>query len=111
VEAAPERVASQSDITGNMAAIAADYQHGGRGESQPRLDYPPYRSSRLRHPTFPAVVVDPEEIELWAPGFGHQDVDAGDADLTAGHPGQPIGERIVVSGRVLDASGRPLRAS
>jgi protocatechuate 3,4-dioxygenase, beta subunit len=107
----PECVASQGDITAEIARIAAEYRGaaGGAGQqAQPRLDYPPYRSSRLRHPTFPAVVVDPDEIELWAPCFGHQDVDALDADLTTGHPGQPMGERIIVTGRVRDASGRPV---
>ena len=31
-----------------------------------------------------------------------------DADLTAGHPGEPIGERIIVTGRLLDATGTPV---
>jgi protocatechuate 3,4-dioxygenase beta subunit len=31
------------------------------------------------------------------------------ADLTAGFPGQPLGERIIVAGRVLDENGRPVR--
>ena len=75
---------------------------------QPRLDYPPYRSSALRHPKNPLVGVDPEEVERWAPCFGHQDVDPLDADLTAGHRGEPIGERVIVTGRVLDESGRPV---
>jgi protocatechuate 3,4-dioxygenase, beta subunit len=108
VEAEPDRVASQGDITAEMAAIAVAYRSAGGGETQPRLDYPPYRSSVLRHPVLPPLVVDPEEIELSAPCFGHQDVDPRDADLTAGHPGEPIGERIIVTGRVLDAFGRPV---
>jgi protocatechuate 3,4-dioxygenase beta subunit len=106
VKAAAQRVASQGEITAEIARVAAD--HAGHGGSQPRLDYPPYRSSALRHPRFPPLSVDPEEIERWAPCFGDQDVDAGDADLTAGHPGEPIGERIIVTGRVLDESGRPV---
>jgi protocatechuate 3,4-dioxygenase, beta subunit len=32
-----------------------------------------------------------------------------DADLTRQHKGQPLGERIVVSGRVLDSDGKPVR--
>jgi protocatechuate 3,4-dioxygenase, beta subunit len=104
VEAAPERVASQADISAEIAGIAAEYQ----GDAQPRLDYPPYRSSALRHPKRPLVTVDPEEIERWAPCFGPQDVDALDADLTAGQAGEPLGERIIVTGRVLDGSGRPV---
>jgi protocatechuate 3,4-dioxygenase, beta subunit len=110
VEAAAERVALQGDITAEIVGIAAEYQRKGVGlgeVAQPRLDYPPYRSSVLRHPKYPLQGVDPEEVERWAPCFGHQDIDPLDADLTAGHPGEPIGERIIVTGRVLDESGRP----
>jgi len=104
--AASERRAVQRDITAEMARIAA----GCRGEdaSQPRLDYPPYRSSVLRHPQCPLVRVDPQGVERASPCFGEHDVDPLDADLTAGHPGEPIGERIVVTGRLLDTAGRPV---
>jgi protocatechuate 3,4-dioxygenase beta subunit len=34
-----------------------------------------------------------------------------DADLTRQHPGEPLGERIIVTGRVLDADGKPVRNS
>ncbi len=79
------------------------------GEPQPRLDYPPYRSSLLRHPTKDLHPADPEGIELWAPVFGERDVDPVEADLTVQHPGEPIGERMKVTGRVLDGDGRPVR--
>lgn len=108
VEAAPERLASQGEISAEMTAIAADRRRSGRDEAQPLLHYPPYRSSALRCPQNPLLAVDPEELERWAPCFGHQDVDPADADLTAGQRGEPIGERIFVSGRVLDRSGKPL---
>ncbi len=32
----------------------------------------------------------------------------GSADLTRQHPGEPIGQRIIVAGRVLDEDGRPV---
>ena len=76
--------------------------------TQPRLDYPPYRSTLLRHPTKSLHHADPETIERWAPCFGHQDVAAEEADLTIQHLGEPIGERIVVTGRVTDGGGRPV---
>jgi protocatechuate 3,4-dioxygenase beta subunit len=104
--AKPARTESQRAITAEIARIAADYQ--GKDAPQPLLDYPPYRSSRLRHPQSLAVCVDPDEVECWAPCFGSRDVEPVDADLTAGHPGQPIGERIIVTGRVLDAAGKPV---
>jgi protocatechuate 3,4-dioxygenase beta subunit len=102
---------TQSAVSDEIAAIAADYV-AGRGssgvETQPRLDYPPYRSSILRHPTKDLHHADPETIELLAPVFGHQDVDPLEADLTIQHNGEPIGERIVVTGRILDGDGRPV---
>ena len=92
MKAAPERAASQGQITAEIVDLAAEYQRGGlRQEAQPRLDYPPYRSSALRHPKNPLLSVDPEEVERWSPCFGHQDVDPLDADLTAGRPDEPIG--------------------
>ena len=36
---------------------------------------------------------------------------ASDADLTLQHEGEPLGERIIVHGRVLDGDGRPLRGA
>ncbi|MBS2079305.1 protocatechuate 3,4-dioxygenase subunit beta, partial [Mycobacterium tuberculosis] len=46
-------VASQADITAEIARIAAQYPGGagaGPAHGQPLLDYPPYRSTTLRHP-------------------------------------------------------------
>jgi protocatechuate 3,4-dioxygenase beta subunit len=72
------------------------------------LDYPPYRSSARRHPKSPRQLVDPEQIERTTPVFGATDVDPGEADLTRQHRSEPIGERIVVTGRILDDAGRPI---
>ena len=77
-------------------------------DTQPRLDYPPYRSSVLRHPTKALHQTDPETLELRAPVFGQRDVDVLESDLTIQHRGEPIGERIVVTGRVMDGDGRPV---
>jgi protocatechuate 3,4-dioxygenase, beta subunit len=97
---------TQSMISAEISAIAAG--HGRAAGPGPLLDYPPYRSSVLRHPSLAPVPVDPEEVELAGPVFGPQDVDPGEADLTAQHPGEPIGERMVVTGRITDGSGRPV---
>ena len=101
----------QSTINDEIATISKQWEQAGIGsaEPMPRVDYPPYRSSRLRHPTKNLHHTDPETIELWAPCFGHRDVDPIEADLTIGHAGEAIGERIVVSGRVTDGEGRPVR--
>ena len=49
--------------------------------------------------------------ELPGPAFGRIPVRPGDEDLTKQHRGEPLGERIIVSGRVLDSDHRPLRQS
>ncbi|OIJ25165.1 protocatechuate 3,4-dioxygenase subunit beta [Nocardioides luteus] len=111
---------TQADISAEIDKIKADAEglaKEGKPSRQPLLDYPPYRSSALRHPTKDPRHADPETIELWSPCFGHSDVNPLEADLTIGvdsswntqFTGEPIGERITVSGRVLDGEGRPVR--
>jgi len=99
---------TQAEVSREIADISAAYQASGREETQPRLDYGPYRSSLLRHPTKDLHHADPETIELWAPCFGQRDVSPLEADLTIQDGGEPLGERIVVTGRVLDGQGRPV---
>ncbi|BCI89891.1 hypothetical protein NIIDMKKI_50970 [Mycobacterium kansasii] len=53
--------------------------------------------------------VDPETLELSAPCFGNRDVHPLESDLTIQHCGEPIGERLVITGRLLDGLGRPVR--
>jgi protocatechuate 3,4-dioxygenase beta subunit len=74
----------------------------------PPLDYPPYRSSQLRAPTRPLVPMPQWLTEVTGPLLGPERVTAADADLTTRHAGQPIGERIILAGRVLDSDGRPV---
>jgi protocatechuate 3,4-dioxygenase, beta subunit len=99
---------TQADVSQEIEEIATAYQRSGIEETQPRLDYPPYRSSVLRHPTKDPHHADPEIIELWAPCFGERDVSPLEADLTIQNGGEPLGERIVVTGRVVDGAGRPV---
>ena len=94
---------SQATVSAEIAALAAEAEAAGFDTvPQPKLDYAPYRSSVLRSPTRDPKHTDPETIELWAPAFGHRDVDPLEADLTIGHPGEPIGERITITGKVTD---------
>jgi protocatechuate 3,4-dioxygenase, beta subunit len=104
---------TQDAITAEIAVLhekAAAEREGAIGpDPEPtRLDFPPYRSSLLRHPTKALQPADPETVELLAPVFGQQDVDPLEADLTIQHRGEPIGERMVITGRVLDSAGRPV---
>jgi protocatechuate 3,4-dioxygenase beta subunit len=100
---------SQDEVSEEIAEIAKAYEAARTTRTRTRLDYPPYRSSLLRHPTKSLQLADPEGVELWAPTFGDLDVDPLEADLTVQHDGEPIGERMVVTGRVLDGDGRPVR--
>lgn len=77
----------------------------------PDLIYPPYRSTVKRGPLQPAL-----RIHAAAPVQSNLAVHGGlllphDADLTAQGKGQPLGEKIVVCGRVLDEDGKPVRNS
>ena len=104
---------TQADISGEIEArhqaYAAELADGAPVRHHPPRDYAPYRSSLLRHPRQPPVPVkDPDAVELGGPVFGVTDVVDLDADLTRRHPGEPLGERITVTGRVLDRAGRPV---
>ncbi|MEP6816772.1 MAG: protocatechuate 3,4-dioxygenase subunit beta [Marmoricola sp.] len=97
------------DSQEQVSAEIEQHQRDASGETQPRVDFPPYRSNLLRHPTKALEPADPEGVELVAPVFGHSDVDPLESDLTVQGGGEPIGERILVRGRVLDGDGRPVR--
>ncbi|MFD7899408.1 protocatechuate 3,4-dioxygenase subunit beta [Streptomyces sp. NPDC059743] len=100
-----------AEIAAAHEAVAKAVADGGTPPSHPARDFAPYRSSLLRHPKQPLVPVggDPEAAELYGPVFGVTDVTELDADLTRRHQGEPLGERITVTGRVLDRAGRPVR--
>ncbi|HSB19632.1 MAG TPA: protocatechuate 3,4-dioxygenase subunit beta [Anaeromyxobacteraceae bacterium] len=76
--------------------------------TQPPYLYPPYVASQRRAPTRPLVLLPHTLTEVTGPLFGRGDVGRDDADLTHQHPGDPLGERIVVVGRVLDEGGHPV---
>jgi protocatechuate 3,4-dioxygenase beta subunit len=86
----------------------------GTEPTHPPYDSPGYRSTALRAPRRPPLVVadfarpDPHEAPAWAPVYGQRRVRAEEADLTRRHEGEPIGERVIVTGRVLGVDGRPV---
>jgi protocatechuate 3,4-dioxygenase beta subunit len=80
-------------------------------ESHPPLDFEGYGSTRLRHPRNPLVPLPQTLTELTGPLLGDGRVQPLDADLTRQHEGEPLGERIIVAGRVLEQDGRPVRDS
>jgi protocatechuate 3,4-dioxygenase beta subunit len=77
----------------------------------PPLDSPDYKSTRLRHPKQPLVYLPHTVAEKTGPQLGELRPGPVDPDLTRQHAGEPVGERITVSGRLLDDGGRPIRDS
>jgi len=79
--------------------------------SDPPYLYPDYRATRLRAPKKPLLILPHTLSELTGPAFGEDAVAEGDDDLTKQHAGEPLGERIIVSGRLVDGDGRPIRSA
>lgn len=78
-------------------------------DTEVAVDWPEYKSTRLRHPKRPLVILPASFAELEGPVFGEDVLDELDDDLTQHGSGEPLGERIIVQGRVLDGDGRPVR--
>jgi protocatechuate 3,4-dioxygenase, beta subunit len=87
--------------------MADRYSRAGNDADPPFLS-PDYKSTVLRSPRKPLIMIPQTMSEITGPVYGHSDVQAGEADLTRQHAGEPQGERIVVKGRVLDEAGRPI---
>ena len=77
---------------------------------QPPHLYPPYKSTILRCPTKPLMIVKELLKDVSLPAFGESAIARFDNDLTmnARKNGEPLGERIKVAGVVMDEYGRPL---
>jgi len=77
--------------------------------TQPPLLYAGYVSSQKRAPTFPLIHAPHTISEMSGPIFSASGVEPRICDLTRQSSGAPIGERIVVSGKILDEDARPVR--
>lgn len=82
-----------------------------RDDVHPPYDYPGYRSTHLRAPKQPLVRVPPSPIETAGPVFPKGFVKESEADLTTWGKSAPLGERMVLVGRVLDEDDRPVRGA
>jgi protocatechuate 3,4-dioxygenase, beta subunit len=82
----------------------------GDREVFPPYLYAAYQSTRRRAPGLPLIELPLTLSELTGPGPAVSAVTSEDADLTrnAGTGGEAIGQRIIVTGRVLDETGRPV---
>ena len=76
--------------------------------SQPPALTPDYKTSVSRSPRLAMLSLQGSMSEITGPTFGHSDIDPIDNDLIKNYAktGDPVGERIIVHGRVLDENGR-----
>ena len=74
----------------------------------PPYDFPGYRSTGLRAPSRPLLVLPATEADAAGPIFGEGVVGPLDHDLTAHHADEPQGQRITIEGQLLDTAGRPI---
>jgi protocatechuate 3,4-dioxygenase beta subunit len=91
----------------NERSIITPYQRHEPG-GQPPTSYPAYQSNLKRSPSKPLLFLQHTHSEITGPVYGHGDISETDNDLTRQHSDEPRGERIIVTGRVLDSNGRPL---
>jgi len=96
--------------------MSVSSEHGGElvgyrrdnVEADPPYLYPELKATRLRAPQRPLISLRHTLSEITGPVFGHLRVSEAESDLTHQHDGVPIGQRIILSGRVLDGDGRPV---
>lgn len=79
-------------------------------DSHPTLIHPPYKSSNLRSPSKNSIIVPQTITELTGPQFDASALGELDNDLTRNgrKTGEPLGERLIVTGRVLEENGKPI---
>ena len=79
-----------------------------RPGTQPPYRYPGYASTMKRSPNRTPIRFEHTLSEITGPAFADRWAGPDAADLTRQGKGEPIGERIIVEGRVLDEDGRPV---
>src|SRR5260370_18117245 len=81
------------------------YRGPGAGQQPPnRVDA--YKSTPGRSPAKHAIALPQTLSEITGPLLLTERLDAGESDLTRQRIGEPLGERIIVQGRVLDEDGK-----
>jgi protocatechuate 3,4-dioxygenase beta subunit len=79
-----------------------------REGGQPPHLYADYRSTLKRAPKHPPMPLEQTLTEVTGPVFADGWAGPDAVDLIRVHAGTPLGERIIVAGRVLDADSRPV---
>jgi protocatechuate 3,4-dioxygenase, beta subunit len=91
--------------TGETASLRPE------NDGQPPYLYSDYVATHLRAPEKPLIILPRTLSDTTGPAYGRGPIGELDNDLTRQHEGEPLGERIIVTGRVLDGDGRPVRNS
>ncbi|MFC6015858.1 protocatechuate 3,4-dioxygenase subunit beta [Plantactinospora solaniradicis] len=101
---------SQSGPAGSVrpsGLVLPRYRHDDPDTHPPML-HPDYGSTNLRAPRQPLALLPHRLTEITGPLLGADRLGELDHDLTRQHAGEPLGQRIIVHGRVLDGNGRPV---
>jgi protocatechuate 3,4-dioxygenase, beta subunit len=93
-------------VSSRHGAIAA--RRRVAADVHPDANSPAYRATEFRHPKQPLIIIPQTLTELTAPVYGHDAIAPTDHDLTVQRAGAPLGQRIMVTGRVLDEDDRPV---
>jgi protocatechuate 3,4-dioxygenase beta subunit len=85
------------------------YYQRDRARHPPPLT-PQYKTSVLRSPRYAPLSLESTISEMTGPVFGHDLIAPLDNDLIRNYSktGDPVGQRIIVHGRVLDENARPV---
>src|SRR5277367_1935054 len=83
------------------------FAHSPRGAQPPYL-HPDYGSTVKRAPKNPSIRLEQTLTEVTGPVLADGWAGPDAVDLTRGHEGAPLGERIIIAGRVLDEDTRPV---
>jgi protocatechuate 3,4-dioxygenase beta subunit len=76
--------------------------------AQPSNAHAAYASTLKRAPKQAPIRLEQTLSEITGPCFGREHLSAADADLSRWNGGEALGERIIVTGRVLDEDSRPI---
>jgi protocatechuate 3,4-dioxygenase beta subunit len=90
-------------------STADELDQEDQGPEHPPYLFPAYASTVLRSPSRPLVVLPDVLADRRGPVYGYLPPAPLDADLTQQHEGEPMGERIIVSGQITDSTGHPVR--
>ncbi len=92
-----------------MDAATDEFIQRDRSQHPPAFT-PDYKTSVLRSPRLPLWSLQNSLSEVTGPVFGADELGPLDNDLILNYAkdGEPVGERIIVHGRVVDGNGRPV---